>query len=407
MSNTNIRFIKRSTLSEHFATSPINKNIYAALKTHTNKNDNTILNILNTTYRQYVFVMSDRQPAEHIEEFYEDAQQTTDDADAVFSILSGILQLHHQSDKITDFLSHLKQKIKNQYILSVFSQTFAPLKGKVKIDTLFFDYAYDLSFTDITNWQEATNNFSPSRIRHFIESGQNDTERKEILNAIILDYESKKEALHLPSIDFNLFKAEISETNLKEHITELTAKNKQLNSTIHALNQDLDSSGTISISSFIEATRNLSLHDAQVCLFLLKSLLAARQENWIELLNIEIEQRQKDKPSTLPTPSPSGPYRIAKDKVTTFVKLCKFVCQTHLFETQDGLLVSNVESFTKDVGSYFNTTIAKPSALLSAAKETSNFLDYFQTLYTYAQNYYNKENNSQPHPTSHNNPSLF
>lgn len=406
MKNTSIRFIKRSSLAEHFAINPINKTIYAALKTHTNKNDTSILNILNTAYRQYVFVMSDRQPAEHIEEFYEDAQQTTDDADAVFSILSGILQLHHQSDKITDFLSHLKQKIKNQYILSVFSQTFAPLKGKVKIDTLFFDYAYDLSFTDITNWQEATNNFSPSRIRHFIESGQNDTERKEILNAIILDYESKKAALHLPSIDFNLFKAEISETNLKEHITELTAKNKQLNSTIHALNQDLDSSGTISISSFIEATRNLSLHDAQVCLFLLKSLLAARQENWIELLNIEIEQRQKDELLPLsPTPV-KGPYRIAKDKITTFVKLLKFVCQTHIFENLDGSLVSNVETFTKDVGAYFNTTIAKPSTLLSAAKETSNFLDYFQTLLTYAENYYTKESNTRP-PTNYNNPALF
>ncbi len=403
MSNTNIRFIKRSTLSEHFATSPINKNIYVALKTHTNKNDNTILNILNTTYRQYVFVMSDRQPAEHIEEFYEDAQQTTDDADAVFSILSGILQLHHQSDKITDFLSHLKQKIKNQYILSVFSQTFAPLKGKVKIDTLFFDYAYDLSFTDITNWQEATNNFSPSRIRHFIESGQNDTERKEILNAIILDYEA---ALHLPSIDFNLFKAEISETNLKEHITELTAKNKQLNSTIHALNQDQDDNGTISISSFIKASKSLSTHDAQIILSFLKSMLAARQGNWIELIKIEIEQRQKEEPLPLSQTPLKGPYRIAKDKVTTFVKLLKFVCQTHIFENLDGSLVSNVETFTKDVGAYFNTTIAKPSTLLSAAKETSNFLDYFQTLLTYAEKYYTKESNTRP-PTNHNNPALF
>ena len=112
MSNTNIRFIKRSTLSEHFATSPINKNIYAALKTHTNKNDTSILNILNTAYRQYVLAMSDKLPAEHIEDLYEDAQQSTDDADAVFSILSGILSLHHQSDKVANLLSCLQQKIK-------------------------------------------------------------------------------------------------------------------------------------------------------------------------------------------------------------------------------------------------------------------------------------------------------
>lgn len=406
MSNTDIRFIKRSTLSEHFATSPINKNIYAALKTHTNKNDNTILNILNTTYRQYVFVMSDRQPAEHIEEFYEDAQQTTDDADAVFSILSGILLLHHQSDKVADLLSCLQQKIKNQYILSVFMQTFAPLKDKVKIDTLFFDYAYDLSYTDITNWQEATNNFTPSEIRRFIESGQNDMERKEILNAIYLDYESKKASIHLPQVDFSQFRSAIAETNLKERITELTAENQRLNSTIHALNQDQDDNGTISISSFIKASKSLSTHDAQIILSFLKSMLAARQGNWIELIKIEIEQRQKEEPLPLSQTPLKGPYRIAKDKVTTFVKLLKFVCQTHIFENLDGSLVSNVETFTKDVGAYFNTTIAKPSTLLSAAKETSNFLDYFQTLLTYAEKYYTKESNTRP-PTNHNNPALF
>lgn len=406
MKNTSIRFIKRSSLAEHFSVNPINKTIYAALKTHTNKNDTSILNILNTAYRQYVLAMSDKLPAEHIEDLYEDAQQSTDDADAVFSILSGILSLHHQSDKVANLLSCLQQKIKNQYILSVFTHAFAPFKEKVKIDTLFFHYAYDLSFTNITNWQEATNNFTPSEILRFIESGQNDMERKEILNAIYLDYESKKATIHLPPIDFGQFKSAIAETNLKERIAELTAENQRLNSTIHALNQDQDNNGTISISSFIKASKNLSTHDAQIILSFLKSMLATRQGNWIELLNIEIEQRQKDELLPLsPTPV-KGPYRIAKDKITTFVKLLKFVCQTHIFENLDGSLVSNVETFTKDVGAYFNTTIAKPSTLLSAAKETSNFLDYFQTLLTYAENYYTKESNTRP-PTNYNNPALF
>ena len=206
--------------------------------------------------------MSDKLPAEHIEDLYEDAQQSTDDADAVFSILSGILSLHHQSDKVANLLSCLQQKIKNQYILSVFTQAFAPFKEKVKIDTLFFHYAYDLSFTNITNWQEATNNFTPSEIRRFIESGQNDMERKEILNAIYLDYESKKASIHLPQVDFSQFRSAIAETNLKERITELTAENQRLNSTIHALNQDQDDNGTISISSFIKASKSLSTHDA-------------------------------------------------------------------------------------------------------------------------------------------------
>lgn len=143
----------------------------------------------------------------------------------------------------------------------------------------------------------------------------------------------------------------------------------------------------IKISTLIAKAEEMPKQENIIVLNALQQAIAHENDDWSEIIRFAIERAEK-RPETAPVRSR---YRIAKDHQTTFVKLMKIICQTHIFETLDGKLVSNVEDFTRDTAAFLNTTIKNPSSLLSAARKTDTFMTIFDTLHKYAYDYYTKD----------------
>lgn len=143
----------------------------------------------------------------------------------------------------------------------------------------------------------------------------------------------------------------------------------------------------ISIPKLMQGTKELPKSDAMTVLSFLRRNLLEAYGDWGEVLAMEM-----DRVSRLPESAPTiSRYRIAKDHQTTFVKLLKIICQTHIFETTDGKHVSNFEDFIRDIASFLNTDIKNPSSLLAASRRTENFMAIFDTIHDYALDYYTKE----------------
>ena len=62
-----------------------------------------------------------------------------------------------------------------------------------------------------------------------------------------------------------------------------------------------------------------------------------------------------------------------------------------MFKTIDGNIASNKKELIKTLGEFFNIEINDYSKLLSAAKNTNNYLDIFDKLKSKGEDYYKKQ----------------
>ena len=84
--------------------------------------------------------------------------------------------------------------------------------------------------------------------------------------------------------------------------------------------------------------------------------------------------------SKLTTQTIEKSYRIAKGQKINFIKIINAMRELNMFETPDGLLVSNKQKFIKDLALFFNENIEDYSQSLSASKGNKNYLDIFDKL---------------------------
>ena len=62
-----------------------------------------------------------------------------------------------------------------------------------------------------------------------------------------------------------------------------------------------------------------------------------------------------------------------------------------MFKTRDGKIASNKKELIKTLGEFFNIEINDYSKLLSAAKNTNNYLEIFDKLKQKGDDYYKKQ----------------
>ena len=146
-------------------------------------------------------------------------------------------------------------------------------------------------------------------------------------------------------------------------------------------------SDSVKIANLIKTAQELPKHDADVLLKALQVVIAEEECDWKELVKLAIEQNS----SRIEHAPPRSPYHIIDRKMTAFVKLFRLIYKLHIFEKNDGSIVSNSYDFIVDLGNYFNTKINNPRNLMSAAKRTDCFMDEFNRLRSLAEAYYNDE----------------
>ncbi len=88
--------------------------------------------------------------------------------------------------------------------------------------------------------------------------------------------------------------------------------------------------------------------------------------------------------------SSNSQYTISDANKTDFIKIISAMYDCRMFETADGKIASNKKELIKALGQFFNTKIDDCSKFLSAAKNTSNYLDIFDKLKNKGKDYYEK-----------------
>lgn len=89
------------------------------------------------------------------------------------------------------------------------------------------------------------------------------------------------------------------------------------------------------------------------------------------------------------TTSIASNYTIASK--TDFIKIISAMYDCRMFQTIDGKIAANKQELIKALGKFFNTEIDDYSKLLSAAKNTNNYLDIFDNLKQKGESYYKKQ----------------
>lgn len=89
------------------------------------------------------------------------------------------------------------------------------------------------------------------------------------------------------------------------------------------------------------------------------------------------------------TSSTASNYTI--ENKTDFIKIISAMYDCRMFKTIDGRIASNKKELIKALGEFFNIEINDYSKLLSAAKNTNNYLEIFDKLKQKGEDYYNKQ----------------
>lgn len=89
--------------------------------------------------------------------------------------------------------------------------------------------------------------------------------------------------------------------------------------------------------------------------------------------------------------SSNSQYTISDANKTDFIKIISAMYDYRMFGTVDGKIASNKKDLIKALGEFFNTRIDDYSKLLSAAKNTCNYLDIFDKLKSKGEKYYKKQ----------------
>ena len=76
---------------------------------------------------------------------------------------------------------------------------------------------------------------------------------------------------------------------------------------------------------------------------------------------------------------------------TDFIKIISAMYDCRMFKTRDGKIASNKKELIKTLGEFFNIEINDYSKLLSAAKNTNNYLEIFDKLKQKGDDYYKKQ----------------
>ena len=395
MNTPQIRFLERERMNEFYADNPINKVMAAAISRNLNKSDESILTAFNMAYYLYVDILTSNTSAASIQSFLPIIMKQTDDVDLVLTILLLVLSLMPISDKVSEIKSAIKDTIRNQFTFDTIKNAVANSQESAN-DVNLFSYAFDFSFVNTTNWKKATKDYSSRLIRRYVKAGTSLDEQSTILNLIASEYLENKSKGIVIDVDFSKFNLPINSLaqsieagtkNLTADVARLQQEKINLEKRNAQLAEDITKHTSIPIQMLIDHAMKLDKDQATTVLKLLKSANAKFDQNWNVLIQIALDECAS-RPTNNINPSH---YRIAKDQQTTFVKLMKVICQTHIFETTDGKIVSNVEDFIRDVAAFLNTSIKNPSSLLSAARKTDNFMAIFDTIHKYAYEYYTKD----------------
>ena len=99
----------------------------------------------------------------------------------------------------------------------------------------------------------------------------------------------------------------------------------------------------------------------------------------------------KFQPQTQSIKNSSTASSYAIENKTDFIKIISAMYDCRMFKTIDGNIASNKKELIKTLGEFFNIEINDYSKLLSAAKNTNNYLDIFDKLTSKGEDYYKKQ----------------